>query len=103
VRRKAVFIRHKAAVPGAISACTARALSGSRRTTQPRRNAMTQLKAFVASALIVLSSTGCEVAVEALPAAYAEPGMEMSGPATEFSAMHAAIPAGTGSDIQDYQ
>lgn len=65
---------------------------------------MTTLKIAIASALVLLTTTACKMAVEALPVAEANAATTTASTyATEFSAMHAAIPMGAGSDIEDYQ
>lgn len=64
---------------------------------------MTNIKVAIASALILLTTTACEMAVEALPVAEANAATASSTYVTEFSDMHSAIPMGAGSDIEDYQ
>ena len=64
---------------------------------------MTTLKIAAASALILLTSTGCKMAAEALPVAEANAAMSASTYVTEFSEMHSAIPMGAVSAIEDYQ
>jgi hypothetical protein len=64
---------------------------------------MTNLKVAIASALILLTTTACKMAVEALPVTEANAAMAASTYVTEFSEMHSAIPMGAGSDIEDYQ
>jgi hypothetical protein len=64
---------------------------------------MTNLKIALASTLILLTTTACEMAVEALPVAEANAATVASTYVTEFSEMHSAIPMGAGSDIEDYQ
>jgi hypothetical protein len=63
---------------------------------------MIHAKAVLAASLLALVCAGCGVPSEVVPAAQAQV-MSDSTYSTEFSRMHAAIPAGAGSDIQDYQ
>jgi hypothetical protein len=64
---------------------------------------MTNLKAAIAATLLILTTTACEMAAEALPVAEAQASDTTTAYVTEFSAMHSAIPASAGSDIEDYQ
>ena len=63
---------------------------------------MTNIQAAIGSFLIVLVCAGCGPALEAIPEAQAQAGM-ITPYVTEFARMHAAIPAGANSEIQDYQ
>jgi hypothetical protein len=89
-------------MPSCISAMPAAAYSGSRSTNPTRRDIMTNLKVAIASALILLTTTACKMAVEALPVTEAN-AATASTYVTEFSEMHSSIPMGAGSDIEDYQ
>jgi hypothetical protein len=90
-------------MPRAISAISAIAYSGSRSTNPTRRDIMTNLKVAITSALILLTTTACKMAVEALPVTEANAAAAAGTYVTEFSEMHSAIPVGAGSDIEDYQ
>lgn len=65
---------------------------------------MTTLRIAAASALILLTTTACDMAVEALPVTEASAATPAASTyVTEFSDMHSAIPMGAGGDIEDYQ
>ena len=60
------------------------------------------LAVWLVAALIPLMITACESVAEAVPIAEANADAA-STYVSEFSAMHSAIPAGAGSDIEEYQ
>jgi hypothetical protein len=63
---------------------------------------MTNIQAALGSFLLILVCGGCGPALETIPDAQAQAGAPTPY-VTEFARMHAAIPAGAGSEIQDYQ